>query len=157
MRIGKSNSNIWQLWSGSSIEEGKGASVQEAYLKSNFCLSDDTASCFLIMCQCVVSAQELSMIWKECCEFCQIWVEVSLRVGRVKVADEAGTWLSLEMSDLWFCWTSGSKMLNTSICYIFWVSSRLCQLTLDFHCKSFWQWTSLWEKQYWGEVNRGRL
>ena len=90
MRIGKSNSNIWQLWSGSSIEEGKGASVQEAYLKSNFCLSDDTASCFLIMCQCVVSAQELSMIWKECCEFCQIWVEVSLGVGRVKVADEAG-------------------------------------------------------------------
>lgn len=103
MRIGITNSNIWQLWSGSSTEERKGASVQESYLKSNFCLSDDTASCFLIMCQCVVSAQELSMIWKECCEFCQIRVEVSLRAGRVKAADEAGMRLSPEMSNLWFC------------------------------------------------------
>lgn len=62
MHIGISKSNIWQLSNGFSIDEEKGAGVQD-YLKSNFCLSNDTDSCvFLIVCQCVVSAQELFMI-----------------------------------------------------------------------------------------------
>lgn len=61
MNTGISKSNIWQL--SNSIDEEKGASVLEDYLKSSFCLSNDTDSCvFLIVCQRVVSAQELFMI-----------------------------------------------------------------------------------------------
>lgn len=63
MNTGISKSNIWQLSNGFSIDEEKGASVIEDYLKSSFCLSNDTDSCvFLIVCQRVVSAQELFMI-----------------------------------------------------------------------------------------------
>lgn len=54
------------------------------------------------------------------CAFCH-------RVGRVKAAHEVEMGLSPEMSELCFGWSSVSKMLNPSMCYLFWLRSSLCQ------------------------------
>lgn len=76
MRIGACNSNIWQLWNGFSIGDGKELVFKKPTLKATFALAMTQPHAFSSCANVWLSAQELSMIWKECCEFWQLRVEV---------------------------------------------------------------------------------